>query len=344
MCVVGEQGEKERLEEWAEGQRGCGENHCDSECHSDPWSRVEARETCSRGRMWRVEKLHHPVEISQLIAKGALAMQAFSVRPSTVRNMVTKVRFLRQWRPVLSRCGMRGVRPEAGFWQRKWTVQGNPGPARLTRPVEGGDDDEETPVPGRGFRFDESTSPQEPEPVPFRPSRRAGVGASILRVHSTVHARCRAKWFSCSHSQSQLSWDSEEGHGGRYQLWPKRKFGHRVSPSLAKPSLAKRMTKSGQTKFGQHHILVFEVGWGAGSGGRWSGRGPEGEGLRRERAPNLEKVGGPEGLRPRRVEAPKGGGPKISRFFFLLLPQFSFFLPSLGGLLVEFLWCFAPGP
>ena len=50
------------------------------------------------------------VERSQLVAKGALAMQAFSVRPSTVSNIghVT-VRFLRQWRPVLSRYGMRGV-------------------------------------------------------------------------------------------------------------------------------------------------------------------------------------------------------------------------------------------
>ena len=42
---------------------------------------------------------------------------------------------------------------------------------------------------------------------------------------------------------------------------------------------------------------------------------------------------------------PKGGGPEGWRaqnfafFFFSLPPQFSFFLPSLGGLLVEFLWC-----
>ena len=37
--------------------------------------------------------------------------------------------------------------------------------------------------------------------------------------------------------------------------------------------------------------------------------------------------------------APKGGGPKISRFFPLLPPQFSFFSPSLGGSFVEFWWC-----
>ena len=37
--------------------------------------------------------------------------------------------------------------------------------------------------------------------------------------------------------------------------------------------------------------------------------------------------------------APKGGGPKISRFFFPLPPQFSFFSPSLGGPFVEFWWC-----
>ena len=36
---------------------------------------------------------------------------------------------------------------------------------------------------------------------------------------------------------------------------------------------------------------------------------------------------------------PSGGPPKIYRFF-PLLPQFSFFLLSLGGLLVEFWWCF----
>ena len=34
---------------------------------------------------------------------------------------------------------------------------------------------------------------------------------------------------------------------------------------------------------------------------------------------------------------PKGGEPKFSSFFFPLQPQFSFFLPSIGGLLVELL-------
>ena len=52
---------------------------------------------------------------------------------------------------------------------------------------------------------------------------------------------------------------------------------------------------------------------------------------------------GPRKVGPRRVGpqgwAPKGGEPKISRFFFPLPPQFSFFLPSLRGLLVEFWWC-----
>ena len=37
---------------------------------------------------------------------------------------------------------------------------------------------------------------------------------------------------------------------------------------------------------------------------------------------------------------PHLGPPKISLFFFPLPPQFSFFLLSLGGLLVEFWWCF----
>ena len=52
----------------------------------------------------------------------------------------------------------------------------------------------------------------------------------------------------------------------------------------------------------------------------------EGEG------PNSEKKG-----------APKGGHPRVGhrpiRAFFPFPPQFSFFLPSLGGLLVEFWWC-----
>ena len=51
-CRVGEQGERDRQEGWAEGQRGGGEStcDCDSESHSNPWSRAEARETCSHER------------------------------------------------------------------------------------------------------------------------------------------------------------------------------------------------------------------------------------------------------------------------------------------------------
>ena len=47
---------------------------------------------------------------------------------------------------------------------------------------------------------------------------------------------------------------------------------------------------------------------------------------------------GPRRVGCRRVGPRKVGGAKISRFFFPLPPQFSFF-PSLGGLLVEFWWC-----
>ena len=62
--------------------------------------------------------------------------------------------------------------------------------------------------------------------------------------------------------------------------------------------------------------------------------------------PNLEKVGHRKvGPRRGRVGPRRVGGPKVSRFFFPLPPQFSFFLPSLGGLFVEFWWCFRrPGP
>ena len=35
----------------------------------------------------------------------------------------------------------------------------------------------------------------------------------------------------------------------------------------------------------------------------------------------------------------RAGGPQFRVFVFPLPPQFSFFLPSLGGLLVEFWWC-----
>ena len=41
---------------------------------------------------------------------------------------------------------------------------------------------------------------------------------------------------------------------------------------------------------------------------------------------------------PRRVGPRRVGDPKF-RVFFPLPPQFSFILPSLGGLLVEFWWC-----
>ena len=49
--------------------------------------------------------------------------------------------------------------------------------------------------------------------------------------------------------------------------------------------------------------------------------------------------GGPKGWGPEGVGARRGGGPKISRFFFSLPPEISFFCLSLGGLLVEFWWC-----
>ena len=42
----------------------------------------------------------------------------------------------------------------------------------------------------------------------------------------------------------------------------------------------------------------------------------------------------------RRIVGPRRVGAQIfALFFFPLLPHFSFFLPSLGGLLVEFWWC-----
>ena len=70
---------------------------------------------------------------------------------------------------------------------------------------------------------------------------------------------------------------------------------------------------------------------------------------RRVEAP---KGGGPEGWRPQpgksgapNFGAPKGGGPKISRLFFTLPPQCSFFSPSWGSLSWNFDGVFeAPGP
>ena len=45
------------------------------------------------------------------------------------------------------------------------------------------------------------------------------------------------------------------------------------------------------------------------------------------------------GASPLDTSSPSAGPPKISLFFFSLPPEVSFFLPSLGGLLVEFWWC-----
>ena len=50
------------------------------------------------------------------------------------------------------------------------------------------------------------------------------------------------------------------------------------------------------------------------------------------------KAGSPKGTAPK-GGAPKGGRPKIALFFLPLLAQFSFFLLSLEGLVVEFWWC-----
>ena len=72
------------------------------------------------------------------------------------------------------------------------------------------------------------------------------------------------------------------------------------------------------------------------------GWGPEGWRPRRVEAPkgggpNLEKVG-PRRVEPRRVEPRRVGGPKFRAFFPLFPPQFSFFSLS-WGLFVEFWWC-----
>ena len=78
----------------------------------------------------------------------------------------------------------------------------------------------------------------------------------------------------------------------------------RALPSLAKRSLAKPTAAKPITKFGEH-LFLFS----------WSGWGPVQVGVR---------VGA------RRLGPLKGGAPKISRFFFPLQPQFSFFLSSLS--------------
>ena len=128
---------------------------------------------------------------------------------------------------------------------------------------------------------------------------------------------------------------------GQNEVWPScfTKFGqHQLWPNQLWPAttLAKRMTnfgqtRFGQTKFGQHHILVLKVGWEAGSGGRWSGSGP-----RRGKASKGE---GPEPRNMRPKGQPEGWEAQNVALFFPLPPQFSFCLPSLGGLLVEFWWC-----
>ena len=73
----------------------------------------------------------------------------------------------------------------------------------------------------------------------------------------------------------------------------------------------------------------WRVGWWAGRavGGSGGGHGGTLKGL------------GPEGVGARRVGVPKGGRPEISLFF--PSPATIFILSSfLGGLLVEFWWCF----
>ena len=79
----------------------------------------------------------------------------------------------------------------------------------------------------------------------------------------------------------------------------------------------------GQTCLGQHRL-----------GTRLREGGSKGGGLK-----GGPKVGW-EGPKPGKNEGSKGGRPEILLFFFPLPPQFSFFLPSLGGLLVQFWWCF----
>ena len=96
----------------------------------------------------------------------------------------------------------------------------------------------------------------------------------------------------------------------------KTKFGHRVSPSLAKPPLA--TTNFGQTKIGQHQISVFWVGWGRVQVGGGRGRGPERGMDSKGQCPG--ESGAPKG------GGPKGGGPKKSKSWW-----------SSRGILVVFL-------
>ena len=121
-------------------------------------------------------------------------------------------------------------------------------------------------------------------------------------------------------------------------------------PTLAKRSLAKTLTNFGQTKFGQHQLWPYQV-WqkqkldffklGTAHSTATLTHNNTQHTTTQGRAPGPEG-GGPEprNMRPRRVGPERWGTQKIHAIFLPLPPQFSFFLPSLGGLLVEFGWCF----
>ena len=149
----------------------------------------------------------------------------------------------------------------------------------------------------------------------------------------------------------------------------KTKFGHRVLPSLTKPSVANTNLRQTHDQVWQDKNWDFfklgtaqrsntnraatrntpqhregptktvpkgdpeprNIGWGPNGGARTHKIG----------AP---KGGAPHGGATRKGGHPKGWGAQKFALFSPLPPQFSFFLPSLGGLLVEFWWCFeAPG-
>ena len=120
---------------------------------------------------------------------------------------------------------------------------------------------------------------------------------------------------SRSHSKSALPDRNRVGHQKSARIWPESGKATRVAK--VGPN---RFAKFGHTAFGQ---FFFLVGW-------WAGRVL---GARRGDGP---KGWGPE---PRKGGARRVGGPKFRAFFFSLLPEISFFLLSLGGLLVEFWWC-----
>ena len=119
-----------------------------------------------------------------------------------------------------------------------------------------------------------------------------------------------------------------------------QEVGGQVSPSLAKPSVAKQNLNQVWPVWPTPSLCFQGRGGGEGSrhpggpGGAPSENGAlkAGEGERTQK--NVSPKSGPQGW------VPKGGAPKISRFFFPLPPQFSCFLPSLGCLLAEFWWCF----